>query len=570
MLRELDITDYAIIDELRVRFAPGLNTLSGETGAGKSIIVGALSFTLGERVSDDVIRKGGTSCRVEARFEAGAKLSLRQLHPELVGEGASCITLCREINRDGRSRCTINGKPVTLTALREIGDQLVDFHGQHEHQTILNVASHIDFLDDFGGLHALRDKVASSRKALGDAGKRIAALSKLIEDVVTKQDFIRHEIGEIESLGLKDDEDVHLDEEISLLENAEKIIQAGSGATEVLYDGDEAAIKLVSRARQLVEKIAPYSRDLVSMAESLDQAQVIIKETAESLRDCLARIDLDASRLEYLRERAAAIERIKRKFGKSVDEVLTHLKELKASLENREELEAEVARLEKQREAMAAELLRLASDLSAKRKAQASRLEKLVEKELESLGMQGGGFKVVFEAIENGDLVQAGAGDCLVVGEKGADDVEFFIRTNKGEDLLPLRRIASGGEISRVMLALKRILAEVDRVGTLVFDEIDVGIGGSTADVVAGKLREVAGSRQVICITHLPQIAAAAELHLAVGKGTARGRTITKVAEVRGEDRVRELARMLAGSKAPKTALVHAEEMLKRSGSSSR
>jgi DNA repair protein RecN (Recombination protein N) len=247
--------------------------------------------------------------------------------------------------------------------------------------------------------------------------------------------------------------------------------------------------------------------------------------------------------------------------------VLAYLKQLKAGLENKDELEAEVCRLEVERARLASELVALAGELSRKRKAVAARFEKMVESELRSLGMEGGAFKVVFERVEDGDQITAKEGAGVIIGDKGIDDVEFFIRTNRGEDLLPLRRIASGGEISRVMLALKSILAGVDRVGTLVFDEIDSGIGGSIADVVAAKLHEVSKSRQVICITHLPQIAAAAEMHLAVGKASSRGRTVTTVVEARGEERVKELARMLAGSNPPKSAVVHAEEMLKRSGS---
>jgi DNA repair protein RecN (Recombination protein N) len=565
MLRELRIADYAIIDDLTVRLAPGLNVLTGETGAGKSIIVGALSFCLGERVSEDVIRKGSGVCRVEARFDlgqpgpAGAKGRLR----DLLGPDATEVTVSREIARDGRSRCGANGKSISVTALRELGDFLVDFHGQHEHQVILNVASHLDFLDGFGRLGRLRGEVAAGRRALAETRKKADALRRRIEEIASKQDFIRQEIGEIEKLNLKQGEDARIEEEMSLLENAEKIMQAGADATEALYDGDEAAIKQVARARQALERIVADWRGVAPLAESLGEAQVVIKEVSENLRDALARVDLDSSRLESLRERAVALDRMKRRFGKSVEEVLEHLRVLKAGLESREDLEAEAAELEARGRALAAELVASATSLSAKRKSVAVRLEKLVEGELRTLGMAGGGFRVVFEAVEDGDPVETAGGPAVVVADKGIDDVEFFIRTNKGEDLLPLRRIASGGEVSRVMLALKGILADADEVGTLVFDEIDSGIGGSISDVVAAKLLEVARLRQVICITHLAQIAAAAEVHLAVDKAAAGGRAITMVTEVEGERRVQELARMIAGAKPPKSALAHAEGMLK-------
>lgn len=568
MLTELRAKDYAIIDDLAVRFVPGLTVLTGETGAGKSIIVGALSFALGERVSEDVIRKGRDLCRVEACFHLGSSARTRPAIPEdLVGPEETAIAVSREIGRDSRSRCAVNGRAVSLTSLREIGKRLVDFHGQHEHQVILDVASHIDFLDDFGDLRPLRNQVAESRRAFIDVNKKIGLLGQRIEDVTSKRDFIKFEIGEIEGLNLKESEDANIEDEIGLLENAEKILQAGGEASGALYDGDEAALKTIARARQLLEKLSAYSRSFSALGENLDQAQAIVKEVAESLRDSLGRIDLDASRLEYLRERSRAIDRIKRKYGKSVAEVLAHLKELKASLENREELEAEIARLEAERDSTAPRLLALARRLSELRKATAARFEKLIEAELKSLGMEGGAFKVVFETLEDGEPVSAGKGESVAVSETGTDGVEFFLRTNKGEDLMPLRRIASGGEVSRVMLALKRVLADVDRVGTLVFDEIDSGIGGTIADVVASKLRQVSASRQVICITHLAQIAAAADLHLAVDKDEIKGRTVTRIDQVSGEGQVKEIVRMLAGAKAPKAAWVHAQEMLKRKAS---
>ena len=565
MLTELRVKDYAIIDRLTVKFAPGLTILTGETGAGKSILVGALSFALGERVSSDVIRRGGTSCKVEALFASGPAKAAGRLAKTVDRAGAGEIAVAREIGRDGKSRCEEAGKTVSLSALRDLGNSLVDFHGQHEHQVILSAASHIGFLDDFACLAQARAELGGVRHALLKAREDAARLRRTIEEVTSKQDFINYEINEISSLNLKPKEDSEIEEEIDQLQNAEKIIQAGSEAAGILYEGEESAVNLISQARQILEKVAGHSRTISSLRDNLDQAHVLIKDAAETLRDSLSRIDLDSSRLDYLRERAVAIERIKHKFGKDVDQVLAHLTELRARLESREDLEAEASGLEAECGSLARRLLDMARQISKKRKAAAMRFEKAVEAELKSLGIEGGTFKVVFERVEDGLAVGDGPDEAVLVDDNGMDNVEFFIRTNKGEDLMPLRRIASGGEISRVMLALKRILANVDRVETLVFDEIDSGIGGTIADVVAAKLREVAASRQVICITHLPQIAAAADLHLAVGKAEVNGRTVTKVIEVKGQDRVREIARMIAGSKAPKTAWVHAEEMLRQS-----
>jgi DNA repair protein RecN (Recombination protein N) len=483
--------------------------------------------------------------------------------PDLLArEGA--ILLEREITKGGRSKAAISGSRVTLAQLREVGNLLVDFHGQHEHQLLLDVRSHIDFLDGFLDLLPVRERLAAERQNLKTVAARIDALEREVAYIDKQEDFIRFEIREIDQLDLRENEDDELEAEISLLENAERVLEAGTETMDYLYDGDDAAIRNLSRAAALLERLGAYSKDLAGLGENLEQAEVLVKEVAETLRDRLGRIDLDPAHLEGLRERQAAIERIKRKYGKSVKDVLEHLKSLRHGLDNREDLAAELSGIRAERGAISNGLALLARELSDKRKAGLKSLEKAVERELRTLGLVGGNFRIILEDLEEGDDIEDGQGKKHLIGDKGMDSVEFFVRTNKGEDLLPLRKIASGGEISRVMLALKRILAEVDQVDTLVFDEVDVGIGGSLADVIGAKLREVAASRQVICITHLPQIAAHADLHVAVGKASVGGRTITEINEVEGQARVEELARMIGGKKAPESARLHAEEILKR------
>ncbi len=565
MLRELTVENYAIIETASIRPAGGLNVLTGETGAGKSIIVGALSFVLGERVSDDVVRRGADRCRVEAVFEmAGGHIRSCLAELGLPAE-VSQVRVAREITRGGRSRCSIDGRGVPIAQVRSLGEMLVDFHGQHEHQQLLHAKSHIDFLDGFGRLEGLRERFASSRLSLVGLRKQITELEQEIAYIRSKEEFIRYEIQEIEQLDLKENEDVAIEQEISLLEHAEKIIEEGSRAVDAIYDRDDSAIDLLSEARGALERISSYADRLASLAESIEQAEVITKEVAETLRHEISRIDLDASRLEALRDRRAVIERIKRKYGETLDNVHQRLRRLKAGLDNREDLEHELRELKGQKESLENEVAGAAVDLSNERRAAAKRFERLAEIEIKSLGIAGGQFRVVFEDLDEGEEICAEDGKVLRIGEYGMDNVEFFVRTNPGEDLLPLRRIASGGEISRVMLALKKILAEIDEVGTLVFDEIDSGIGGTMADVIAGKLSEVARSRQVICITHLAQIAGPADLHLAVGKSAVRGRTVTSVSEVKGDARVKELTRMIGGRRPPESARVHAEEILKRS-----
>ena len=566
MLSELRVADYAIIDQIAIRFAPGLNVMTGETGAGKSIIVGALGFVIGERVSEDVVRKGADACRVEAIFDLkGRGLDHRSGHPIPVQSPDGRLCLARELKRGGRSKCTINGRIATLTGLRNLGDRLVDFHGQHDHQLLLHAPSHLDFLDGFGGLMDLRGCFDERRRTFLELGARVERIRQEIEDIRSKGDLIKYEIAEIEQANIKAGEDAELEREVRLLEHAEKIIEVGTEVMGTIYDSDQAAMRLLSRAGSLLGKIAPYSEDVASMQEDLEQAEVIVKEVGENLRDRLSQIDLDASRLEQLRERRVIIEKLKRKYGQTIDHVLAHLERLKAGMESTERLEAEVEDLSSKRGDLEKELVALAAELSAKRKNAARRFERLTQAELRSLGIAGGVFKVVFEDLEEGEDICGEDDHHLRIGEKGADFAEFFVRTNPGEDLMHLRRIASGGEISRVMLALKKILADVDRIPTLIFDEIDAGIGGSIADVVAGKLYQVAQSRQVVCITHLPQIAALADGHLAVGKTSVGGRTVTEIVQVEGEQRVNEMARMIGGKEPAKSARAHAKEILKRS-----
>jgi DNA repair protein RecN (Recombination protein N) len=571
MLRELAVQGYAIIDDARIELCPGLNILTGETGAGKSIILGTLGFVLGDRVSDDIIGSRSDTCRVEAAFDIPASGSLRkELEAMGVLQGPKAgagLVLCREISRGGRSRCRLNGESVPVKTLKAAGDVLVDFHGQHEHQLLLKAERHVDFLDAFAGLLDLRDDVTSLRREFTELARKIRNIEDDIEQAESRRDLTRYEIDELAKLKLVEGEDEDLESRLRVLEHAEKIIQLGSEAVELAYDGDESALHILARVRDALERLAVFNPGLEPLLESLDGAEAAIKEVAEEVRSQVSRIDLEGADLEAMRERLAQIERIKRKYGESVPELLERLERLKRSLDGREEMGLYLAELEERRGEAGSRLARAALDLSERRKKASRKFEKLVEKEIRSLGIDGGAFRVVFEEVEEGDEVRTAEGEKIIAGEWGMDQVEFFVRTNPGENLLPLRRIASGGEISRVMLALKSILAEVDEVGTLVFDEIDAGIGGGTADAVALKLREVADKRQVVCITHLPQIAVAGDLHLKVQKAAAAGGTSASVLPVEGSARVTELARMIDGRKPSRSAVLHAEEILNKARS---
>ncbi len=562
MLKQLRIQNYAIIDDLVIDFKDGLNVLTGETGAGKSIIVGALGLVLGERATDEVVRRDKDVCVVEAVFSVRPSM-LRQLagiDPHL----NETLEVKRELPRRGRSRCWIGDRQVSLNHLKAIGNFLVDFHGQHEHQRLVHVDSHVDFLDGFARLGGLRQKVRHLRRDLIDLRRKIKETKESLRCITEQEHIIQYDIDEIEQMNLAPDEDETIEREIQLLSHGEKIIEAGAQILDCLYEGDESAISKIAQAMVLMDEIVSLSGEMDGLRGSLDEAHVIVKEVAESLRDKIASIDLDPSRLESMRERLVAIERLKRKYGKSLRDLLEHLVALKNQLSSREELEQQIARLQARVVELEEALAEVCLDLRRRRQAAAKRFETRVEDELKALGIVGAGFRVVFDEIDEGEVVGLGENQILRVSDSGADYVEFFVRTNVGEELLPLRRIASGGEISRVMLALKKLLAASDEVETLIFDEIDAGIGGSLADVVGARLAELGKSHQVICITHLPQIAAAATTHFAVGKKVVRRRTTADVTLLDERGRVAELARMIGGRKPPETARAHAATLLRR------
>ena len=562
MLKQLRIQNYAIIDDLVLDLGPGLTVFTGETGAGKSIIVGALGLVLGDRTTDEVIRKGEERCLVEAVFEVTSSTvrRLRQIDPQL----GSNLRLRREIPRQGRSRCWVDDRQVPIGMLRAIGNLLVDFHGQHEHQRLLQVGTHVDFLDGFAKHGTLRTRVRESRRQMIDLRHRIREIEERISKIADQEHIITHDIEEIERMNLTPEEDVAIERELRLLSHGESIIEKGTRIVEDLYEGDESAISKIAEAIALMDEIASYSCEISSLRASLDEANVIIKEVAETLRDRIAEIDLDPSRLESLRDRLGAIERLKRKYGKNLSELLSYLDSLKAELGGKADLEVELEHLRTQLDQLEHNLVDLCLELRAKRKKAAKQFETAVQAELKALGISGAKFRVVFDDLEEGDEISLDDGSTFTVSESGADYVEFFVRTNVGEELLPLRRIASGGEVSRVMLALKKLLATSDEIETLIFDEIDVGIGGSLADTVASRLTDLGRSHQVICITHLPQIAAAATIHFAVGKRIEKGRTITDVRLLDQEARVAELARMIGGRKPADSARAHAATLLRR------
>lgn len=550
MLESLHIQNYALIDDIELEFGPGFNVLTGETGAGKSIIVGALNLVLGARASAEGVRDGADRARVDAVFRIGAPardLAAALQESDIALEDGVLI-LSRVVTPDGRSRAYAGGVPVPLAVLAAIGDELVDLHGQHEHQSLLKPARQLDLLDGFAGAQQAAGAVAESVSALRDVERDLAALEVDDRERARRVEFLQHEVREIETAGLHPGEEEESRERRDLLTNAERIFELSSRAYATLHERDEGAVvDALDAASGDVEELARINNRFTSLAERLAEAREKIEDVAAELREFTTEIEFDPQELEDINARLTLISALKRKYGESIAAVLAYGERAREEVAAFEQRDERLAQLKRQRGALFEEGRRLAGELSEQRKKAARALDKQIAAALAELGMKGGRFETRFE---RGEL-------CAT----GIDRVEFLLAANPGEPLKPLRHVASGGEISRVMLALKSVFAKADTIPTLIFDEIDAGVGGAVANKVAAKLAELAGSHQTICISHLPQIAAAAQTHFHVAKETQKKRTVTSVARIADEDRVRELARLLDGSVSA-VSIEHARSLL--------
>jgi DNA repair protein RecN (Recombination protein N) len=552
MLRELNIKNLAIIDDLTVRFEDGLNVLTGETGAGKSIIVDALGLALGDRAQSDLIKAGEKEASVQAYFEIRDTGAL----PETGIDITDGIMLRRVISNSGKSRAYINDVMVTLQTLSDMGKALVDIHSQHEHQSLLLPEKQRMIIDSYGDHHRELDKVRELYTAVQSLREEFNALTERVKERDHRIDLLRFQMGEIDSAALKPEEKPLLEEERKILLNLNKLKEATETAYSLLYEADgactESLAKVISRLRD-IQAVDPHITDTIEMLES---AKPLLEDATITLRAYREKYNLDPVRIDEVQDRLDLIRRLEKKYGISIEEILAYrnaaadeLKELEASDERRQSLEES---LRKQIES----LLRAAQVLSDKRKKTARKVEDLIEKNLKELAFMHARFRidVVQETDEEGNYR---------INFSGIDRIDFLFSANAGEPLKPLAKVASGGELSRVMLALKSILADVDHVPVLIFDEVDAGIGGKTAESVGRKLFKVSEMHQLLCITHLPQIASLAAHHLRIEKVQKNARVHVAVQELSGEERQEEIARMLSGT-VTDISRRHAEELLER------
>ena len=553
MLTELRIRNLAVIESVTLPVAPGFNVLSGETGAGKSIIVGALGLLLGERSSADVVRSGADRAVVEGVFDAAENRMLEAVLDERGIEAEDgLLVLRREVSAAGKSRAWINDVTVTTTALASVGRLLVNLHGQHESQALLNEDAQRDVLDALAGATEVAQGVRAAHAELEAIRASIADLTRRRDEATKRADYLRHLVREIEEVRPVVGEEERLDDEARRLTHAVELRATIAQALAAIEDTDAGAthsLGVARRAVQLAQRLDPAATPL---AESIDQSLVTLQELARDLSAYDATLDSDPERLAEVDRRRDQVSRVTRKHGGSVDSTLVALREARAELDVLDTAAVDLRSLTSREDAATVRLTEQAGRLTKLRQKASKKLAAQVEALLPDLGLPGGRFLVVLEPAE--------------ISASGAERVEFRVALNVGHDARPLARTASGGELSRVMLALKTILARLDRVPTLVFDEVDAGIGGTVALRVGDSLRRLAEHHQVVVITHLAQVAARAHHHVVVAKGARGGVSTADISVVQRDDRVTEVARMLGGDPKSKVSRAHARELLDAAG----
>ena len=563
MLLELRVENYAVIDNVAVEFAPGLNLLTGETGAGKSILIDALALLLGDKASAEAVRHGTEKATVSAVFEAESKALDEVMEANGIDSGEAQLILRREISAGGKGRVFVNNQPATVTVLRLLAPHLAVIHAQNEAVLAFDAASRLALLDSFAGSDLA--PIADAFAAWNGVRNRIAELERDEQDRLRLLDLWNFQRKEIAGASLKPDEDVKLEAEKRVLANSERILSSAMGAYDALYEGNVSASALIRSAAKQLEELLRFDEKFRESLAQLDSARITVEDIGQLLRDYAEDGEASPERLAEVEDRLAALDRLKRKYGPTLQDVIALGEEIERKLNEMENKDEVLRKLRTELSRAAARYLAAARNLSRHRYEAARKLEKQVESEINELAMKAR-FKVEV----------SGADEERNWTSNGFDAVQYLISANPGEPLGPVEEIASGGELSRVMLALKTTIdaAVSKRVRqngakggpgqrTLVFDEIDSGIGGRAAEAVGKKLKQLAATKQVLCVTHLPQIASFADQHYLIEKKETGGRTKTSVRQLDTEERTRELARMISGAKLTDTSLAHAEQMLK-------
>ncbi|MCG0277633.1 MAG: DNA repair protein RecN [Thermanaeromonas sp.] len=553
MLAELQIENFALIEKLELHLAPGLNVVTGETGAGKSIIIDAISLLVGARASGDYLREGAERGFVSGLFYCqnlkGVEETLKELGLKPEEDGS--VLLVRELSRSGRHSCRINGRPVTLSMYQKIGQHLVDIHGQHAYQSLLRPAYQLKLLDSFGGLSGLREEIEGIYNRWRQTKRELEELCGDPGQRERQKDLLRFQIEEIDRVAPKPGEEEELKQELKILSSAEELVKGAETAYTYLFGGgagQPSAYDLVARAAEILNSMANLDSGLKKWISMLEEASLQVEEVAKALRSYREALEFNPRRLEEIEDRLETLRRLHKKYGGTVEEILHFREEAAATLARLEQSEELASRLEEECQNLLTAYEEKAAELHRLRLEAAQKLEKEIQAVLGELSMPAA-------------KVSIGVSYRAEPGPAGKDEVEFYFQPNPGEGMYPLAEIASGGEMARVMLALKSILAGVDEIPTLIFDEIDAGVGGQAARSVALHLAHIGKKHQVLCVTHSAQLASLADRHFNVNKVVKGDRTYTLVSELKGKDRIFELARLLSGEASP-TALKHAAELL--------
>ncbi|MBM7581306.1 DNA repair protein RecN (Recombination protein N) [Caldicoprobacter guelmensis] len=571
MLSHLSIQNVALIDSLTIEFCEGFNVMTGETGAGKSIIVDSIGLILGERADKELIQTGKDYAQVEGVFYLKAPeqvMSVLQKYG-IPMEDDGTLLIMRQLSRSGRNICRINGHMVTLSVLKEIGQHLVDIHGQHQHQSLLNPETHIDILDRLGGqaIAPLKQEVQKLYSQWKAVKQEIDDLINLERDGERMKDLLAYQINEIEAANLKVGEDVELLNERSLLQNAEKVIGTIQEAYEILYAGGDRAAAVVDQLAKVMDgfgQIAKLNYEFERIAHDIENIYYHLEDVIDRIRNLRDSFEYDPERLNEIEARLSLIHSLKRKYGATIEDILSLKEELKEQLSSIECSQEKLDQLRMKEREIYGQLIGVCAELSKKRRELAESLEQQLVSQLKELGMEKTRFKVEILSPDDDSLEGKQQEDYRLsyITPQGFDRVEFLISPNPGEPLKPLAKIISGGEMSRVMLAFKTVLAEKDDIPTLIFDEIDTGISGRIASAVAEKMNALSRSHQVICITHLPQIAVMADRHYKIEKRVCDGRTVTQVNLLDDKGRQMEIAKLIGGAEVSNIGLEHAQELI--------
>jgi DNA repair protein RecN (Recombination protein N) len=558
MLRWIRVRNIAVIEELEVDFEPGLNLLTGETGAGKSILVDALGLVLGSKASSDLVRSGASGAQVEAGFElADCPQKLRQrLEDAGIDADDGEIIIRREISPTGRGKVVVNTAAGALSLLRDLAPYLADIHGQGDNLSLLRPGADLELLDRLADNQPLRNKVRDSFARLKELEKELSHLESEVRDKQARQELLEFQVSEIDKASVEPGEDAKLEEERKLLVHEERLRSAAEAAYSTLYEDESSVLDRLAQVWKRVHELAEIDSRLAPFAANEPSLRSQLEDLALFLRDYREQIRFTPGRLDEVEERMATLERLKKKYGGSLEAVRLQRDKCATELERLENQDEHITALQQDIDREANQYLNAAKELSLHRQKAAEKLQKHVEKELKSLAMEKARFSI--RVVSNA----GNAADRSTWRENGLDEVEFLFSANPGEDLRLLSRIASGGESSRFMLALKSVATHGEASKTLVFDEVDTGIEGRVADVVGEKLKSLAKVHQVICITHLPQIASFADVHYRIEKTLSKGRTLTQIERLNREGRVNEIARMIAGAVVTESARRHAEQLV--------